>query len=83
MRFMFANGDFIKNNVLNTYLELAYVKESNTEGVLHTCPPKGISSTQMIRMFLQEARNNPGALHQDAFIMISNMLVRSFPCDER
>lgn len=75
---------------LSAYFELAYWKVSNSENPtapptnpLHTCPPKGISSSQMIRMFLQEARNNAGALHQNASLMISNMLVRSFPCDER
>jgi Rap1a immunity proteins len=73
---------------LSAYFELAYVKLSNTENPtapptnpLHTCPPKGISFTQMVRMFLQEARNNAGALHQNASLMIWNMLARSFPCD--
>jgi hypothetical protein len=58
---------------LNAYFDLAYVKLFNTENPtapptspLHACPPNGISFTQMIRMFLHEARNNPGALNQDA-----------------
>jgi hypothetical protein len=73
---------------LNAYFELAYVKLFNTEkptapatNPLHACPPNGaLSNTQLIRMFLHEARNNPSELNQGAFFVISNMLVRNYPC---
>jgi hypothetical protein len=68
---------------LNAYFDLALNTESPNAPLtnpLHACPPNGISFTLMIKMFLDEARNNPDALHQDAFFTISNVLMRNFPC---
>jgi hypothetical protein len=49
---------------------------------LHMCLPKGMNSTQVIRMFLQQARNNPGSLHQNAYVVVLNMLTKQFPCSD-
>ncbi len=75
---------------LDAYFEMAYLQLHNPENPtapptnpLNACPPNGVSLTQVIRMFLQQARNSPGALHQTAFFMIQNMLTNTFPCSGR
>jgi hypothetical protein len=72
---------------LNAFFDIAYVSFLNSEDPsappthpLNACPPKGVSLTQFIRMFLQKARNNPAKLHEDALFMVMNLLVESFPC---
>ena len=50
--------------------------------VLNVCVPSGVSLTQLVRMFLQEARNNPAALHEDANLMVLNMLMHNFSCGQ-
>jgi hypothetical protein len=48
--------------------------------LIKTCPPKGVSLIQLVRMFLQYARSHPGQLHEQAFFMMNNLLVENFPC---
>jgi hypothetical protein len=72
---------------LEAYFDIAYVSviDANNPNAppthpLNACPPKGVSLTQFIRMFLQKARNNPAQLHEPAFFMLANLLTQSFPC---
>jgi len=74
---------------LNAYLDVAYVVLVDPEKPndrptrpLGSCLPKGIGLVQLIRMFLQHARAHPADLHESAYFMLANMLMKNFPCRE-
>jgi hypothetical protein len=72
---------------LQAYFNLSYVQLTNADDPtapplrpLMACPPTGISFTQFVRMFLQEARSHPAELHEEAFFILANLLQKNFPC---
>lgn len=73
---------------VNAYLDLSYIKlvdpskpNEKPTRLLEVCPPsKGFNQLQLVRMFLQEARNQQAELHNPAFVMLSNLLTKNFPC---
>ena len=69
---------------IEAFYELSYlvlVEEDGTQThPVKACPPKGVSLTQLIRMFLQYARSNPGELHWEASLAMLNLLHKNFPC---
>jgi hypothetical protein len=48
--------------------------------LLMACPPNGLSLTQLIRMFLQSARNRAAELQWPATMALLTMLRQNFPC---
>jgi len=72
---------------LSAYHEIAYMRFVDRDDpsapqtpALRACPPNGIGIVQFIRMFLQKARSNPAELHLPPFVMITKLLIESFPC---
>jgi hypothetical protein len=47
---------------------------------LRACPPKGVTQTQLVRMFFQYARAHTANLHQPAFVEMTSMLDEKFSC---
>jgi Rap1a immunity proteins len=71
---------------INAFFDMAYFRITYTDRPndppvhpIPTCPPKGVSLAQLVRMFLQYARMHPNELHYEAGMMMWTVLAQNFP----
>ena len=86
IRFQFNDGLSCWGDV-QAFFDLSYVQLKSTDrpndpftNPLETCPPNGVSLTQLVRMFLQYAREHTADLHYEASMMMMTVLRQKFPC---
>jgi hypothetical protein len=72
---------------IQAFFDLAYARLRDSDrpndpfkSPLDTCPPKGISQSQLVRMFLQHARAHTADLHNSAWTMMYSILRQNYPC---
>ena len=52
------------------------------KSILRVCPPRGVGTVQMVRMFVKYANDHPADLNQDAIFLMLSTLSQNYSCPE-